>query len=141
MSSARPCSRFARPYGPSDRWPTSWSGIRMRWSTASAVPPKTADDTPSRGPGRSAAPYRRRTGPGWLRGGRGRDPVLCALVDTRGAGRLRAHRRLKRSTIDEPVAGDGYQSLVLGMNRVLGTLAREIAAEIRSRADARASGR
>jgi len=48
---------------------------------------------------------------------------------------------LKRSTIDEPVAGDGYQSLVLGMNRVLGTLAREIAAEIRSRADARASGR
>jgi uncharacterized lipoprotein YmbA len=48
---------------------------------------------------------------------------------------------LKRSTIDEPVAGDGYQSLVLAMNRVLGTLAREIAAEIRSRADARASRR
>jgi len=48
---------------------------------------------------------------------------------------------LKRSTIDEPVTGDGYQALVLGMNRVLGTLAREIAAEIRSRADTRASGR
>ena len=47
---------------------------------------------------------------------------------------------LKRSTINEPVTGNGYQALVLGMNRVLGTLAREIAAEIRSLADARASG-
>jgi uncharacterized protein len=47
---------------------------------------------------------------------------------------------LKRSTINEPVTGNGYQALVLGMNRVLGTLAREIAAEIRSLADGRASG-
>ena len=47
---------------------------------------------------------------------------------------------LKRSTINELVTGNGYQALVLGMNRVLGTLAREIAAEIRSLADARASG-
>src|SRR5436309_14276074 len=35
-------------------------------------------------------------------------------------------QELERDPIDEPVAGDGYQSLVLGMNRVLGTLAREI---------------
>ena len=47
---------------------------------------------------------------------------------------------LKRSTMSEPVAGTGYQSLVTGMNRLLGTLAREIAAEILVRADARASG-
>jgi uncharacterized lipoprotein YmbA len=47
---------------------------------------------------------------------------------------------LKRSTMSEPVAGTGYQSLVTGMNRLLGTLAREIAAEILARADARASG-
>jgi len=45
---------------------------------------------------------------------------------------------LKRSTISEPITGEGYQPLVLGMNRLLGTLAQEIAAEIRARADARA---
>jgi len=42
---------------------------------------------------------------------------------------------LKRSTINEPVAGQGYQALVQGMNRLLSSLAREIASEIRSRAD------
>jgi uncharacterized protein len=46
---------------------------------------------------------------------------------------------LKRTTINEPVTQDGYQSLVLGMNRVLRTLAHEIAAEILLRADTRAS--
>jgi len=42
---------------------------------------------------------------------------------------------LKRSTINEPVAGQGYPALVQGMNRLLSSLAREIASEIRSRAD------
>jgi uncharacterized lipoprotein YmbA len=46
---------------------------------------------------------------------------------------------LKRTTIDEPVNGEGYQPLIHGMSRVLGALAREIAVEIRSRADTRAS--
>jgi uncharacterized lipoprotein YmbA len=46
---------------------------------------------------------------------------------------------LKRTTLNEPVTQDGYQSLVLGMNRVLRTLAHEIAAEILLRADTRAS--
>jgi hypothetical protein len=47
---------------------------------------------------------------------------------------------LKRSTINEPITGEGYQLLVRGMNRALATLAREIAAEIQSRADRRAAG-
>lgn len=47
---------------------------------------------------------------------------------------------LKRSTISEPVTGDGYQRLVVWMNRLLSTLAREIADEILMRADTRASG-
>jgi len=42
---------------------------------------------------------------------------------------------LKRSTIGEPITDDGYQPLILGMNRLLATLAREIATEILSRAD------
>jgi len=42
---------------------------------------------------------------------------------------------LKRSTMNEPVTGSGYQSLVIGMNRLLGTLARDIAAEILETAD------
>ena len=42
---------------------------------------------------------------------------------------------LKRTTINEPVTQDGYQSLVLGMNRVLRALAHEIAGEILLRAD------
>ena len=45
---------------------------------------------------------------------------------------------LKRSTINEPIAEQGYQALVQGMNRLLSALAREIASEIRSRADASA---
>jgi len=47
---------------------------------------------------------------------------------------------LKRSTITEPISGEGYQPLVLGLNRALGTLAGEIAAEIQSRANTRAAG-
>ena len=46
---------------------------------------------------------------------------------------------LKRTTLNEPVTQDGYQSLVLGMNRVLRTLAHEIAAEILRRSDTKAS--
>jgi hypothetical protein len=42
---------------------------------------------------------------------------------------------LKRSTLNEPVAGQTYQALVQGMNRLLSSLARDIASEIRSRAD------
>jgi len=37
---------------------------------------------------------------------------------------------LKRSTIKEPIAGEGYQALVQGLNQALATLAQEIAAEI-----------
>jgi uncharacterized lipoprotein YmbA len=47
---------------------------------------------------------------------------------------------LKRSTINEPIQGGGHQPLVRGMNRVLTTLAQEIATEIQSRADSRAAG-
>jgi uncharacterized lipoprotein YmbA len=47
---------------------------------------------------------------------------------------------LKRSTMSEAVPESGYQSLVMAMNRLLDALAREIAAEILARADARASG-
>jgi len=46
---------------------------------------------------------------------------------------------LKRSTINEPVTGEGYQPLVRGMNRALATLAREIAMEIQSRTDTQAA--
>jgi uncharacterized protein len=42
---------------------------------------------------------------------------------------------VKRSTINEPVAGQGYQGLIQGMNRLLSSLAREIASEIRSRVE------
>ncbi len=47
---------------------------------------------------------------------------------------------LKRSTISEPLTGEGYQPLVRGMNRTLARLAREIAREIQSRTDTRAAG-
>jgi uncharacterized lipoprotein YmbA len=40
---------------------------------------------------------------------------------------------LKRTTLNEPLAEEGYQPLVQGMNRLLSTLAREIGLEIRSR--------
>ncbi len=45
---------------------------------------------------------------------------------------------LRRSTLNEPIAEPGYQPLVQGMNRLLSMLAREIALEIRSRAEATA---
>jgi uncharacterized lipoprotein YmbA len=45
---------------------------------------------------------------------------------------------MKRSTINEPIVQPGYQPLVQGMNRLLAMLAREIAFEIRSRAEAAA---
>jgi uncharacterized lipoprotein YmbA len=47
---------------------------------------------------------------------------------------------LKRSTFNEPVTADGYQPLVRGMNQALAALAREIAAEIQSRASTQAAG-
>jgi len=48
---------------------------------------------------------------------------------------------LKRSTLHEPIAEEGYQALVQSMNRLLSSLAREIASEIRSRADTSARSR
>ncbi len=67
-------------------------------------------------------------------------PGRQATLDARWRilGRDGKELALKRTTISEPITGEGYQPLVLGMNRLLDTLAREIAAEIRSRADARA---
>jgi hypothetical protein len=47
---------------------------------------------------------------------------------------------LKRSTINEPVTGEGYEPLVRGMSRAIAALAREIGSEMRSRAHARAAG-
>ena len=47
---------------------------------------------------------------------------------------------LKRSTINEPIDGDGYQPLVQGMNRAIAALAREIGSEIESRGEKRAAG-
>jgi uncharacterized lipoprotein YmbA len=46
---------------------------------------------------------------------------------------------LKRSTLNQSITGDGYQPLILGMNRLLGILAGEIAGEIRSRVGTRTS--
>ena len=47
---------------------------------------------------------------------------------------------LKRSTINEPVTGEGYEPLIRGMSRAIAALARDIGSELRSRADARAAG-
>ena len=47
---------------------------------------------------------------------------------------------LKRSTIKEPISGESYQSIVGGMSKAIATLAREIGAEIQSRAGSRAAG-
>src|SRR5947208_8365914 len=66
-------------------------------------------------------------------GGGGGDGTLDARW--RLVGKDGNELALKRSTINEPVAGQGYQALVQGMNRLLSSLAREIASEIRSRAD------
>jgi len=40
---------------------------------------------------------------------------------------------LRRATITEPISGEGYQPIVVAMNRALAALSREIAAEIRTR--------
>jgi len=66
-------------------------------------------------------------------GGGGGDGTLDARW--RLVGKDGNELALKRSTINEPVAGQGYQALVQGMNWLLSSLAREIASEIRSRAD------
>jgi uncharacterized protein len=47
---------------------------------------------------------------------------------------------LRRSMINEPITGEGYQPLVRGMNQAIATLAREIASEIESRGEKRAVG-
>src|SRR5262249_52403483 len=49
---------------------------------------------------------------------------------SRPVGRDGQELALKRSTINQPIAGEGYQSLVQAMNQALATLAQEIAAEI-----------
>jgi len=69
-------------------------------------------------------------------------PGRQATLDARWRiiGRDGRELALKRSTLSEPITGEGYQPLVVGMNRLLATLAQEIATEIRSRADARVGG-
>jgi hypothetical protein len=71
-------------------------------------------------------------------GSPGREVTLDARW--RLLGRNGEELALKRSTIREPLIGAGYQPLVRGLNRTLARLAREIAAEIQSRADTRAAG-
>ena len=56
----------------------------------------------------------------------------------RVVGRDGQELAVKRSTMNEPVTGSGYQSLIMGMNRLVGSLAHEIAAEILARSEARA---
>jgi len=67
-------------------------------------------------------------------------PGRQATLDARWrlVGRDGTELVLKRSTLNEPITEQGYQPLVQGMNRLLSTLAREIASEIRSRAEATA---
>jgi uncharacterized protein len=71
-------------------------------------------------------------------GSPGREVALDARW--RLLGRDGKELALKRSTINEPLTGEGYQPLVRGMNRTLAKLAREIAREIQSRTDTRAAG-
>jgi len=71
-------------------------------------------------------------------GSPGREVALDARW--RLLGRDGKELTLKRSTINEPLTGEGYQPLVQGMNRALARLAREIAREIQSRTDTRAAG-
>jgi uncharacterized protein len=68
-------------------------------------------------------------------------PGRQATLDARWrlVGRDGKELALKRSTINEPITGEGYQPLVGGMNRLLSALAREIASEIQSRADTQAA--
>ena len=68
-------------------------------------------------------------------------PGRQATLDVRWrlVGRDGKELALRRSTLNEPIAGEGYQPLVRGLNQLLSTLAGEIASEIRSRADTRAA--
>jgi len=68
-------------------------------------------------------------------------PGRQAIVDARWRllGKDGQELALRRSTLNEPVTGEGYQPLVRGLNQLLSTLAREIASEIRSRAETRAA--
>ena len=68
-------------------------------------------------------------------------PGRQAIMDARWRllGKDGQELALRRSTLNEPITGEGYQPLVRGMNQLLSTLAREIASEIRSRADTRAA--
>jgi len=68
-------------------------------------------------------------------------PGRQAIVDARWRllGKDGQELALRRSTLNEPIAGEGYQPLVRGLNQLLSTLAGEIASEIRSRADTRAA--
>ena len=47
---------------------------------------------------------------------------------------------LKRSTITQPVSGNGYPALVAGMNQAVASLGREIAAEVQAVSGKRAAG-
>ena len=59
-------------------------------------------------------------------------PGRQVTLDTRWrlVGRDGQELVLKRSTINQPIAGEGYQSLVQAMSQALAALAQEIAAEI-----------
>ena len=59
-------------------------------------------------------------------------PGRQVTLDTRWRllGRDGQELVLKRSTINQPISGEGYQSLVQAMNQTLAALAQEIAAEI-----------
>jgi len=59
-------------------------------------------------------------------------PGRQVTLDTRWrlVGRDGQELLLKRSTINQPIAGEGYQSLVQAMSQALAALAQEIAAEI-----------
>jgi len=68
-------------------------------------------------------------------------PGRQATLDVRWrlVGRDGKELALRRSTLNEPISGEGYQPLVGGMNRLLSALAREIGSEIQSRADTQAA--
>ena len=68
-------------------------------------------------------------------------PGRQAILDVRWrlVGRDGKELALRRSTLNEPISGEGYQPLVGGMNRLLSALAREIASEIQSRTDTQAA--
>ena len=70
-------------------------------------------------------------------------PGRAATLDARWRllGKDGKELALKRSTISEPIIEQGYQPLVQAMTRLLSTLAREIALEIRSRADSTAQSK